>query len=858
MNWRLLFSGLKSPGWAAYAIFGIVAAILISYWLLRLERKLVSPRVGWTLVTLRGFVLLTLLLTVLQPVLTKQFDLTERGRVVVAIDGSLSMETQDRHASLAEKLRWAQSLGMLGNVDTSDIIDRWVVAAENGDEPNWLGTETQPSNPAEQASADLRKQQIMNSLEELAAMPRVEFVRRLLQSQPQKLLDELEAVMPIDIRFFATEQKSAMRTELAALLQSDREDLVPGSTDLIQLLQSVTAEEDASQLRGIVLISDGRQTVAGDLSGTAQRMASLGVPVFTIPIGSRFPPRDLSIAAVDAPEAVFLNDKAQVKAVVGTSGFEGQPLTIRLEKDGVTVDQQTVTPATDTATITFSVPTDTPGRFGYKLVTEVQQGELREDNNVRDVSLQVVDSKARVMLFEGDARWEFRYLKNLLDRDKQVEPQSVLFRQPYLNLLNESFIASSLPPLDAFAEQLARTDLLIVGDVGPEQVDQGIWELIEKAVTRDGLTLIIVPGRRDMPHSFQSDALTSLLPVTEFRQRLAEQFLPSAADASPTVFKLMLTPEAQALPMFQLSTDPGVRNSTLSELPGHPWIYGGKPKPGATVLANASIAGVNVAPEPTIVHHDYGFGQVLWMGLDSTWRWRMRAGDEWHYKFWGQVIRWAARNKSASGNDDVRMTLSDVIIDQSENVEAVVRWNPKLLTQLQGAIVEAVAIPVDPPAPNTNGREVQGSSAAASAESNAENPARLSAVLQASSEAPERFTGRLPRLPPGVWRIELTITGGTLKLRETVECEVLVREQVSAELADVSCNRELLKELSDVSGGELVEPFDVSRLVQLIQPKDQLEQKIEERTLWDHWLILLIFFALLMSEWVIRKLNGLP
>ena len=60
------------------------------------------------------------------------------------------------------------------------------------------------------------------------------------------------------------------------------------------------------------------------MTGTAQRLASLKIPVYAVPIGSRLPPRDLSIAAVEAPETVFLNDKAQIRAVIGTSGFEGE------------------------------------------------------------------------------------------------------------------------------------------------------------------------------------------------------------------------------------------------------------------------------------------------------------------------------------------------------------------------------------------------------------------------------------------------------------------------------------------------------------------------------------------------------
>ena len=856
MNWRLIFSGLKSPGWTAYAILGVLMAMVLSFWLLRLERKLVSRMVGWTLLTLRILVLVTLFFTLLQPVLTRRFDVSQRGRIVVAIDGSLSMETRDRHASLAEKLRWAQALGMLGNAETRSLIDEWVAAAEAGQEPNWLGGNARPATPAEQSLADARTRQVRDSLDELAEMPRVEFVRRLLQSKPIELLDQLDEVMPIEIRLFASEQQTSVPERLAAVLQSDRADLIPGGTDALQMLNSLTTEEGAGLVRGVVLISDGRQTAAGDVSGTAQRLASLNVPVFAVPIGSRLTPRDLSIAAVESPEAIFLNDKAQIRAVIGTSGFEGEPLTVRLKRGDEFVSEQTFTPASDSATVTFDVPSDIAGRFDYQLETPARPGELRDDNNSRDISLQVVDNKARVMLVEGEARWEFRYLRNLLDRDKQVEPLTVLLHQPFLDLLNQPYIPNKLPEMDAFREQLVKTDLLIIGDIDPQEVEPGIWEMIEQAVTRDGLTLLIIPGRSHMPHEFTAPALKSLLPVTETRQRLAEQLQATSPDAEQSVFRLTPGVDASALPMFHLSPDPTDHQSGLSSLPGHPWIYGGVAKPGATVWATAAVPGANVPAEPTIVHHDYGFGQVVWMGIDSTWRWRQRAGDEFHYRFWGPLIRWAARNKAAAGNDNVRMSLSDVVIDESESIEALVRWNPKLLPLLEGVTVEIVATLIEPtsvaPAADLDGRPKPGA-----AEEPA-TPAEHVTMLTPAPDAPERYAGRLPRLAAGAWKLQLKTSGGNLPLQDTIQSEILVRKQMSQELSNVSCNRELLTQLAEQTNGAVVEPFEAERLVALIQPNDRPEEKLRERTLWDHWLVLLVFFVLLMSEWVLRKLNGLP
>ena len=106
--------------------------------------------------------------------------------------------------------------------------------------------------------------------------------------------------------------------------------------------------------------------------------------------------------------------------------------------------------------------------------------------------------------------------------------------------------------------------------------------------------------------------------------------------------------------------------------------------------------------------------------------------------------------------------------------------------------------------------------------------------------------------------MQLRVKGGGVNIDDSIFNEVLVREQVSQELANVSCNRQLLTQLAELTNGAVVEPFEAEKLVSLIQPQDQPEEKLKERTLWDHWIVLLIFFSLLMSEWVLRKLNGLP
>ena len=44
--------------------------------------------------------------------------------------------------------------------------------------------------------------------------------------------------------------------------------------------------------------------------------------------------------------------------------------------------------------------------------------------------VRVADDKARVLLVDGEARWEFQYLRNALARDPRVAVDAVVFRQP--------------------------------------------------------------------------------------------------------------------------------------------------------------------------------------------------------------------------------------------------------------------------------------------------------------------------------------------------------------------------------------------------------------------------------------------
>ena len=80
-----------------------------------------------------------------------------------------------------------------------------------------------------------------------------------------------------------------------------------------------------------------------------------------------------------------------------------------------------------------------------------------------------------------------------------------------------------------------------------------------------------------------------------------------------------------------------------------------------------------------IVHQFVGSGQVVWLGIDATWRWRYRVGDKYHHRFWAQLARWAAANKMSAGTDFVRFGPEKAELERGQEARIRARWTHAFL-----------------------------------------------------------------------------------------------------------------------------------------------------------------------------------
>lgn len=799
---RLILAGAEKGLW--WLVIG-VAAVGLLVLLYRFERRLVSRRVGLGLLALRLAAALALVIALLDPIAEHSYRETVRGRVIVGVDLSESMATTDPGRPANEAAKLGKALGI--------------------------------------------------SPSQLANLSRREIARRLLQGD---WLKRLTVEHEVELIGFARESvagytPSSMSARLAEPTKPD--DLATQWTDWQAVLERALENPEGAPVLGVVLLTDGRQNT-DSANDAANRLADRDVPVFPILIGSTIPPRDAAIALVKAPERVSKGDAADIAVTIKLDGMTpGVPVRVLLEYPGAEPLRQEVTTPYDGSRplATFRVPLEEVGRQHFAVSVGPIKEDSRPDNDRRTFSIEVTDDKARVLLIDGEPRWEFRYLRNALRRDPHVDVEAVVFRQPPPLATAEPTYPSSLPPPAADGpDPLGAFDLIVVGDVSADDLPPASWQRLEWFADHRGGTLVLAAGPH-LAESFASiETARKLLPVLELKSL---PFDPDAIDPDHPSLPpgLAVRPSPGALadpgswPMLRFAAEPDRNLAVWEGLAPLPWVLGGRPKPTATPLLIAVGDDISEGSSVVAAAMPYGLGKVLWVGTDSTWRWRYRVGDAYHHRFWGQVVRWAGSQPLTAGNRLVRFgplrpktAEGQTTPIRAQFAEDAPGITPDLLVaarvfRARGAAANSSPKPL-PPEP--------------------EGEAILIVPLRPSTDQPRVFEGLASALPPGLYAVRLDVP--QLPGAPTDSAPLEIAPRVSSERVELAATRDPLDRLALPTGGHVLSPPDAASLADLLSARNTPRIRVTTSPLWDRPWSLGLFFAILTAEWVLRKRVGLP
>lgn len=643
-----------------------------------------------------------------------------------------------------------------------------------------------------------------------------------------------------------------VRAARRALL--DKSDEVEGwdqATDLAGGLEAVLDQVPPDQLAGVVLLSDGRHNRPGSVEDVSRRFGILDAPIAVIPSGSEIPPKDAAIVSVRSPDSVYLGDRIRVGALLKFDGYRGKRAKLQLFAGDKELETKEISIPQDNyrEEVKFRHAPEEGGVGEYRLVLVGLENEKFENNNEWEFQTVVSDARTNVLLIDRHPRWEFRYLRNLFyGRDQSIHLQSVLLEPDRISgHTPPKVVASASRPFgEANATHLPETeeewrkfDVIIVGDIGTDALSEEQWRILKGCVSERAALLVLVAGPEYMPHSFQSEVASELIPVKYEASR--RTFYGGEKE-----FRFSLTNAGRNHPITAQVEGQNSNERLWRQFPVIRWRHPVEGlQPGAEVLLYAEAANAKKqkvdssesldaalfevarrrereAENALLVTRQTGDGKVAMLLADRTWRFREGVGDIYHHRFWGQLVRWGAGPNLRAGNDRVRLGTDQLTYTGDDRVQIMTRLRDGEMNPIKDQKLVAEVT-------HESGGVVQ-------------VPLRY---RENSNGIYESLTG--PFRKPGNYEVKVR--------DEVITSFRVVGSRSAVELSETTLNQPLLDSIANMSGGRVFQ--GEGALADLFLKGDETRTELRETSLWDTWLVFLLLAILLTAEWVIRRRGGL-
>ncbi|MFD2255804.1 hypothetical protein ACFSSA_03865 [Luteolibacter algae] len=623
--------------------------------------------------------------------------------------------------------------------------------------------------------------------------------------------------------------KKALASELWTPLRSD------GANDLVSTAFASPPEEglsgtdmsaplgelleDGSNLRAVVMLGDGDFNLGEPPVGVAQKYRLREVPIFTIPIGSETRLPDLDLLAVSAPTYGIIGENVQIPFTIRSSLDRQVRTIVRLRDESGRERSKNVVLSPNSETYDSILwRLEKEGSSTLELSLPVEDGELVSANNAHKFTIAGRPEKIRVLIVDTLPRWEYRFLRNALSRDPGVQLSCLLLRP-------ELGPAEGLNYIQEFPknlEELSKYDVVFLGDVGvgPDQLTAEQCTQIRGLVENQAAGVVFLPGSQGNQMTLLDSDLSDLMPVVMDEKN--KQGFPEAL-ATP----LNLTTEGRASLLTMLGDSEEENPEIWRRLPGFFWHAPViRAKGGTEVLAVHGNRRGPYGPVPLLVTKAAGSGKVLFMGIDSAWRWRRGVEDLYHYRFWGQVARWMSYQRNMASGQRVRLFFTPERPEPGEMVTLSAN-----AFDANGAPLESGILSVDITGPEGRSQRIE---------------------LQKNESEWGTYTGRFRVGLPGEWKLRATVAGAEDFPTDTI----LLAQGVDIEKTGQPARPDVLEEISRVSRGRSISPDQLPDLIRDINALPEPRPLENRIPLWSHWLTIIIVTGLLGLFWVGRKLNG--
>lgn len=577
--------------------------------------------------------------------------------------------------------------------------------------------------------------------------------------------------------------------------------------------------DQTQSLKAILLLTDGDTNTGPPVLSVAGRSRSSSIPIYSIITGSDSSLPDLSLDEVFAPSFVLQEERVTVNWQASNRFKTSKSSTIALLANGKKVVEKPVNfIGNESISGNLSWLPESQGEIEFDIILSQVNGETYKDNNQKRINTRVESKTIRALIVDSFPRWEYRFLRNALDRDPGVELSCILFHPGMTPSIGQNYI-QKFPSDEA---NLAPFDVIFLGDVGLDEneLNQKQCDLLTNLIKYQASGIIFMPGRRGSQQTLSKSSLNELLPVIYDPEKPR-----GIGTQNPASY--ILTQRGLEHWLTNLRGTGEKNRDFWERLPGFHWSATvSKTRPGSEVLAVHSNYNTDWGKMPILVIRQVGAGKSLYLGSDSAWRWRRGVEDKYHYRFWSQIVRWMAHGRYVAEKEGIKLIPSPEKPRIGEKVF------------LRCIVLDRDGFPLED-------GEVKG--LARHPDGNVEN-----LYFRSDPECPGVYLSTLEVTTAGNLEIEAISESGEREIKTKLQVEELNRERLGKPTNPIS-----LEQLAKLTGGISVNYQNTEQLISMLslipEPKPLIRiYSLRSNMYWGGFL-----FALLAIYWTGRKFFGM-
>jgi hypothetical protein len=602
------------------------------------------------------------------------------------------------------------------------------------------------------------------------------------------------------------------RTEVSAFAESVRPlrsgipvPMLPGRTAIGNALADLLDRNAGPPLGAVLLLSDGHNNQGASPTEVCKLFRAKGIPVSCVGLGESRQPGDLRVRFA-AEQLKGRKGEALTLEVLLENRFE-HPVTTRLtvsDAQGVAAEREVTIAAGATQHERVEVTPLRAGYVSYSARVQPVVGDGLPDTDTDYAGVEVREPDRFGILYLGaHLGWEYRFLRLLCDSHPQLSLATVI-QSGKTTFYQSGVRAEAEGRLDGFPtdpDTVNRFDAVVLDTraipaLGPKGV-----ETLVNFVDRRGGGLLVLGPLDDLP-----EALRDLLPLQ-----------PVAGGSFKARERLEVNPE------FIFEPDPARALDPVAGLP--------VPPGGPVWLTSALKRGARPAAElrqselKVLSAQAYGSGRVAYLGLESTWSWRLAndAGESSHSAFWNALLVWL----SSTGKPRLRIVSDGAKVGLGDALPLDLDVMGSDFLPAPDARVTAALT-----TPSGQASEI---------------------TLDAAAETAGHYTGVFFPEEAGEYRVTYRVESPTGTL--TQEAHFLAR-RTGVETEDTAYREDVLRDMARVTGGAFYAYGEMDQIERL--PLSRSVPMKTTRLYWTrHAALLLALAAVLGAEWLLRRRLGL-